>query len=199
MATLDIRLTLDPALACVGDAIPVGWVRHMAGVLNESRAVDLGCARDFKSIWYSPSVGVAFPAGFTQFRDFTWHDIEGASEMEAVDANSTRLRVTRHGNPGSAGSAFWFPLVRRGVAETPGVTVVEEKDLKAAGGQAAHLVVGERRVGEQTLTYAVATAVYEGNWYFDAHVYTVEMWGTKAQVEPLRKELEACVASLKAK
>lgn len=190
MATLDIRLTLDPALACVGDAIPVQWVRSMAGVLNQPRGVNLEGIRDFKSLWYSPSVDVTFPASFTQFRDSRVGDTE---VMEAVDAHSNRLRVTRHGNPGSAASVFWFPLVRRGVAETAGVTVIKETELKAARGQAAHLVVGERRVGEHALAYAVATAVS------DDHVYTVEMWGTKAQVEALGKELEVCVASLKAK
>ncbi len=182
MATLDIRLQLDPALACLNNGIPVAWVRTLTEVLSQSRAVQLDRKPDFDFF----SVGVELPAGFIKFhdRDYT---------VEAVDANSTHLRITRRDNPTQAGSDFWFPLVRRGVAEAARMQVVVEKDVVAAGKHAARLVVAERAVGGQALAYAVATAVNED------HVYTVEMWGRKEQVAALQAKLEACINTLRVK
>lgn len=182
MATLEVRLQNDPALAGLANDIQVRWVRELTQVLERPRSVNLDFKPDFD--WHS--VDATLPPGFIKFRDCDY-------VVEAVDADSTRLRITRHDNPAKAGSGFWFPLVRRGVAEGQGMKVAEEKDVVAADKHAARLVVGERGVGRAVMADAVCVAVGE------KYVYTVECWGRKEEVAALRAKLEACIVSLRVK
>lgn len=181
LVPVEVRLQQDPAVEGLQGSVPVAWLRALPQVLGESRSVDLA-RRATASDW--KHVDIDLPPGFVTFRKADYL-------TEAVDANATHVRVSRHDNLRVADPAFWQAAARRSLGATANLRIVGEQELKIHGGHPAHLFKCERTLGSRTLGYQLALAVSKGR------VYTFEAWGLSGDLAGVQAALEKSIATLR--
>lgn len=182
MSTIRVELnTNSPQVrdSAAGLGLPFEWLEHLGDGLLAGTVESMPRKPNFFS------AGPKFDPPKNFIRYYSSDDL-----VEAMSADSLRLKVQKQDNYDKGALVFWSKLARKSLVQSRMLAVTVERDL----GDDRALIAGTRLVAGQLSGYLIVLARSDDHVFAKDHVFTFEAWGPKQVFD---EQFEALVASAK--